>query len=312
MVNVAFLVFAYKNPQVIKRAIRALSSDACAFFIHIDLKSDIESFSCIGGMNVFFSHKRLPVHWGEFSGNEAIAGLIRQALESPRHYDYLVLLSGSEYPLRSSAYILEFLEKNRESEFISLVKMPAPGKPLSRIRTIRYPSDQPVRRFAGRALAKLGFAQRDYRKYLGGLEPYSGSTWWALSREVCDYMLRFTASNPDVERYFRNTFAPEEAFFHTILGNSPFCPRIRRNLVYEDWSASRPHPAMINEVHLKHFISHEKVWLEDMYGSEEALFARKFSDDNLGLLDRIDEMVLRKERYSYHEPQRVLEACETA
>jgi hypothetical protein len=296
MVNVAYLVLCHTNPQVIKRTIRALSSDACAFFIHLDLKSDIERFSCIKGENVFFSQERLRVYWGEFSQTEAIALLIRQALESPRYYDYLVLLSGSEYPLRSSAYIHEFLEINGGSEFISLVKMPALGKPLSRICTVRYPSDRPVRRFAGRALAKLGFAQRDYRKHLGGCEPYSGSTWWALSREACDYILRFMASNTVVERYFRNTFASDEAFFHTILGNSPFRPTIRRNLLYEDWSTGGPSPVTLKEAHLRRFTSHEKVWLEDMYGSGEALFARKFSDDDLNLLDRIDEMVLRKER----------------
>jgi len=52
---------------------------------------------------------------------------------------------------------------------MNLVKMPAPGYPLSKINTLTYPSDMPVRRFAARALAKLGLAQRDYRKYLKGL-----------------------------------------------------------------------------------------------------------------------------------------------
>lgn len=304
MVNVAYLVLGHKNPQVIKRTVEALSSHACAFFIHIDLKSNTERFSCIGGENVFFSQKRVPVYWGEFGVIDAISLLIRQALESSRYYDYLVLLSESAYPLRSGAFIREFLEVNRGSEFISLAKVPAPGKPLSRICTVRYASEKPVRRLAWRALAKLGFAQRDYRKYLGALEPYSGNCWWALSKEACDYMLRFTASNPDVERYFRKTFVSDEAFFQTILGNSPFRPNIRRNLMYEDWSGG-PSPAMLTEAHLRYFVSHEKVLLEDLYGSGEALFARKFSDDNLGLLDRIDEMVRRKE--SCHERKDILQ-----
>ena len=54
---------------------------------------------------------------------------------------------------------------------MSMVKMPAPGYPLSKINTVRFTSDKPLRRFASRALAKLGLAQRDYRKHLGGLEP---------------------------------------------------------------------------------------------------------------------------------------------
>ncbi len=295
MVRIAYLAFAYKNPQVLGREIGTLSSEACAFFIHIDLKRSIDEFSCIRGENIFFSQKRLPVYWGEFSGIDAILLLIRQALQRPEYYDYFVLLSGSEYPLRSSKYIQTFLAENSGLEFMSLVKMPAPGKPISRIGTLRFPSDKPLRRFAVRVLAKLGLAQRDYKKYLGGLEPYAGNTWWALSREACEYILRFMESNQHVEKYFRNTFAPEESFFHTIMGNSPIRPRIRRHLVYEDWSARRAHPGMITDAQVRLFEAQEKVWVDDMYGSGEVLFARKFSDDDLGLLQRIDEMIRRKE-----------------
>ncbi len=298
MVRIAYLVFAYKNPQVLRRAIGTLSSEACAFFIHIDLKRSIDEFSCIRGENVLFSQKRVPVYWGEFSGIDAILLLIRQALQRSEHYDYFVLLSGSEYPLRSSEYIRTFLAENGGSEFMSLVKMPAPGKPISRISTLRIPSDKPLRRFAVRALAKLGLAQRDYKKYLGGLEPYAGNTWWALSREACEYILRFMESNQHVEKYFRNTFAPEESFFHTIMGNSPLRPRIRRNLVYEDWSVRGAHPGMITDAQVRLFEAQEKVCVEDMYGSGEVLLARKFSDDDLGLVERIDEMRRRKEERS--------------
>ena len=42
MSKTAYLVFAYKNPQLLKRAIRMLSTDHCAFFVHIDQKFDID------------------------------------------------------------------------------------------------------------------------------------------------------------------------------------------------------------------------------------------------------------------------------
>lgn len=296
MSKVAYLVFAYKNPQVLKRAITKLSSEDCAFFVHIDKKSRIDQFSCIRGENVFFSDQRIPVYWAEFSGVDAILILIRQALERREHYDYLVLLSGSEYPLRSGRYIHAFLEENRGLEFISMVKMPAPGKPISRINTLRFTSDKPVRRLAFRALAKVGLAQRDYRKYLEGLEPYSGITWWALSRNACEYILWFMEQNPHVENYFRYTHAPEESFFHTILGNSPFRPRIRGNLLYEDWPPYNAlGPLMITGRHVAFFEAQEKICIQDVYGRREVLFARKFSEDNLDLLERIDEMIRRKE-----------------
>src|SRR5437899_3690277 len=129
--RIAYLVFAYKNPQLLKRTIERLSSEECAFFIHIDQKSSIKEFSEIRGDNVFFSEKRIPVYWAEFSGVQAILLLLRRALESTQDYDYFILLSGSDYPLRSVRYIHRFLEENRGLEFISTVRMPAAGKRVS-------------------------------------------------------------------------------------------------------------------------------------------------------------------------------------
>jgi hypothetical protein len=213
------------DPPCSWKSIGALSSD-CTFFIHIDQKSNI-------------IEKRIPVYWAEFSGVQAILLLLRQALESQQHYDYFVLLSGSEYPLRSAKYIRTFLEENRGLEFMNIVMMlnEAVGKPISRINTLRLQSNKQVRRFAVRVLAKVGLAERDYRKHLGSLEPYSGNTWRALRREACQYILEFVQRNQHVEEYFQTTFAPEEMFFHTVLGNSAFGSRTRRNLLYEDWSA---------------------------------------------------------------------------
>ena len=274
-----------QESKLLKRAIRSLSSANSAFFIHIDLKADIRKFSGIGGKNIFLSEPRMPVYWGEFSQVEATIQLMRQALGSSTRYDYFVFLQGSDYPLRCSRYIEAFLERHSDWEFMSVVKMPAPGYPLAKINKLRYPSDKPVRRFASRALAKLGLAQRDYRKYLGTLEAYAGDACWALSRDACAYILEFAGCNPHVERYFRNTFSPDEMFFHTILGNSPLCPRARRGLVYRDWPIPGAHPDMLNDAHITFFEQQEKVWVEDQFGSGEVLFARKFSDDRLDLVE---------------------------
>lgn len=295
--RIAYLVLAHANPRLLKKATELLSSQHCAFFIHIDRKANIREFADISGDNIFFSEQRIPVNWGEFSQVEATLLLVRQALSCSPGYDYLVFLQGSDYPLRSGRYIEGFLERNRGCEFMSLLKMPAPGYPLSKISMLRYPCDKPVRHFATRGLAKLGFAQRDYRRYLGGLDAYAGQTWWTLSRDACQYIVEFAESNPHVADYFRNTFTSDEMFFHTILGNSPLLPRLRRNLIYVDWRDRGNHPSMLNDEHLRMFEAQEKVWADDEWGSGEVLFARKFSDDRLDLAARIDEMIRRKEEH---------------
>jgi hypothetical protein len=294
--KIAYLMLVHSNPHLQKRAIETLSSDGCGFFIHVDAKSDIQQFSGIRGENVTFMEPRIPVYWGEFSIIKATMGLIRLALKCTQGYDYLVFMQGSDYPLRSGLYIQEFFAENRGLEFLSLAKMPAPGYPLSRLQAFTYPSTRPILRFATRALGKIGLAKRNYRRHLVGLQAYGGDASWSLSRKACEYIVRFAIQNPHIEAFFQNTFsAPDEWFFHTILGNSPFLPLCRRTLCYRDYASHLHHPALLDEKHVQFFDSQERVWVDDEWGPGEMLFARKFSDQTLHVIDRIDEMIKRKE-----------------
>jgi hypothetical protein len=73
-------------------------------------------------------------------------------------------------------------------------------------------------------------------------------------------------------------------------------PRIRRNLLFEDWSTQGAHPATIDGEHVALFEVQNEVRVSDVYGEGEVLFARKFSDSDLDLLKRIDNMIEQKER----------------
>jgi hypothetical protein len=295
--RIAYLFFAYKNPRLMGRVIDRLAGEDSAFFIHVDKKSDIAQFNDLKRQDVYFTPKRIAVYWAEFSGIEAIRLLMQQALNHPETFDYLVLLSGSEYPLKSRDYIHNFFKSHHGDEFMSAVKVPnaEAGKPISRINTRRIRSERPFYRFVVRAMAKLGLAERDFRNYLKQLEPYAGHTWWAMTREAGEYILTFEQTNAHVTAFFEDTFAPEETYFQTILGNSPFGSRLKRNIFFEDWSARGGHPAMINEAHLKAFAQQDKVTLTDPFGSGEVLFARKLSDDTLTIADRLDEIIGKQE-----------------
>jgi hypothetical protein len=298
--RIAYLIMTHENPQLLQKSIRTLSfgDTECAFFIHLDRKTRFEPFASLSGQNIQFIEPRIPVYWGEFSQVEATLSLVRHAIEDPLGYDYFALLTGSCYPLRTGGYIRKFLEANKDLEYMDIIKVPGPGKPMARFDTIRYPSSKPVRRLAFRALATIGLAWRDHRKYLGHLEPYAGEGTWALTRDACRYLLDVVSANLHLETYFRNTFASDEAFFHTILGNSKFLTRMRRNLVYAVWLGPGPangHPAVINHEHVAVFDAHDPVTRNDIHGSGELLFARKFSDGRLDVVQRVDLMIERKE-----------------
>lgn len=296
--KIAYLYLVHRNPGMMKRVIERLSCDQCVFFIHVDAKSNLEEFASLRGENVRLLENRTAVYWGEFSGVEATLSLIRQALTTPEDYGYFALISGSDYPLRGREYIHQFLEVHRGTEFINVVKMPSAeaGKPISRIDTVRIQSTRPVARLISKAAARMGLGRRDHGKYLGQLEPYAGHTWWTLTREACRHISDFDRQNPQVAQFFKDTFAPDEMFFQTILGNSPFRSRIRRNLCFEDWSAAGSHPADIDERHLARFEACDAVSMEDVYGRGEVLFARKFKDGTPDLLEKLDDLIAQKDR----------------
>lgn len=97
--------------------------------------------------------------------------------------------------------------------------------------------------------------------------------------------------------FCENIHAPEETFIHTILGNSPFRAKARRNLVYEEWPTSGPRhgPKVLTAKNVEFFESRNEVSVEDLHGPGELLFARKLSDENLDLVDRIAKMIQVKE-----------------
>lgn len=298
--KIAYLMPVHLNPVLMSRLIAALSCKDSDFFIHVDRKSviRIRHFSGITGDNIFLSQERIPVYYGGFSQVEATLLLLREATSRPRDYDYFILLGSSHYPLRSKEYIHRFFENNRGSEFISMARIPddAHGLPLSKIDRIYFEEDEPVRRFLFQVLARVGLAQRDHRKCLGALEAYGGSADWALTRGACRYIIEFVQSNEAVMRFFRHTPTPDEMFFHTILGNSPFRFRIRRNVTYIHWPPTQNRPSLLNNGHVEQIESSDPPWIDDEWGSGEALFARKFSDDRLELVDRIDSMIRQRQQ----------------
>lgn len=331
--KIAHLVQTHRNPELLKRKIELLSSEDSAFFVHVDRKSDIGRFSEIRGDNVFLCGERVPVYWAEYSMVEAILVLMRQALNNPGHYDYFILSTGSDYPIRRREYIHDFFEINRGREFISSIKLPdgeacgpvcreyAPqngcaayvgNKYYASLNTLRGRSEKPVRKLALKILARSGLARRDFKKKLNGLEPYAGNAGWALTRDACLYIIDFIENNPRYCNYFENVFAPDEIFFHTILGNSFFKSRICRHLTYEDWSVAAAggekysflerlsnkggHPAVLDYRHLSLFEEKEKFIVDDIYGAGEMLFARKFDDNSLDLVSRVEEMIRKMQQ----------------
>jgi hypothetical protein len=129
-------------------------------------------------------------YWGDYSTTEAILILINAAMAASERFDYFVFLSGVDYPVRTPAQLEAYFLKYRGSEFINMVAMPseAASKPLSRLIDYK-PRPGIIGKLTAqvrRLLAKAGIISRtrDYKAYFGGLTPYAGSMWWALTHQA--------------------------------------------------------------------------------------------------------------------------------
>ena len=68
---------------------------------------------------------------------------------------------------------------------------------------------------------------------------YGGSYFCTLSARCVRYVREFARENPDVVAFFRDTLAPDEVFFHTVLVNSGKFKIIPDSKRYIDFSNSR-------------------------------------------------------------------------
>ena len=298
--RIAYLITVYDNPKHLQRLIRVLSSPSCAFFVHVDRKSNSSIFSNVNGKNVCFPQEKITVYWGDFSMIEAVLVLLRTAFADHRHFDRFVLLSGTDFPLQPAKYIENFFKHNSGAEFMNKVRMPseAAGKPISRLTTYRIrPGKNRTLNGIRRILTKVYsiIKKRDYQFYLRDLIPYGGTTWWAITRNACEYILEFINKESQIIKFFKNVYIPEESFFQTILGNSPFKSNILRNLTYADWSAGGRNPALLTEKHIEFFKSNPSITIKDVYGAGELLFARKFSDKTQNLTKQLERLIREKE-----------------
>lgn len=296
--KIAYLILAHDNPRHLRRLIGALSGPSSSFFVHLDRKSRPEEFSEVRGERVVFLEDRVAVHWADFSQVEAILRLLQAARGTPEGFDRCVLLSGTDHPLQSAAYIEGFFARQPDTEFMNLVQMPcdALGKPLSRLTTYQPRPGEPLSKAVKRARQwlvrlRLRATERDHRPCFRHLVPYGGSTWWALTAPACDHILAFLGKEPQVVRFFRHTVCPDEMFFQTILGNSSYKTRMQRNLTYTDWSAGGPSPAFLSGEHLALFSPGAPIVMDHGYGAGEILFARKFSDRGAALVEELEALI---------------------
>ena len=292
--RIAYLILAHRNPAHLGRLVRRLTTPQATCFVHVDRKAPFAPFAAaLAGTGAVLSDQRIAVRWGGFGMVRATLMLLEQAFADARGFERFVLLSGTDYPIRSTAAIEAFFAQHAGDEFIEMLPFGKDGK--SEERLSRYHPDVPRALQRGlRLLERLGLVARwrDHRAVLGDLVPYGGASWWALSRLAAAHVLAFGRQRPEIVQFMSTTACPDEHYFQTILGNSPFRTRLRGGLTYADWSGGAASPAWLTHRHLD-VLREIGTSTPDRVGH---LFARKCPEPSDEIVRQIEAMIAARPR----------------
>jgi hypothetical protein len=278
--KIAYIVSAYKNPEQVVRLIRRLDSDDVHFFVHVDKKTGdddyrriVDPLARVGNAHFLDRHR---CYWGGFGHVQATMKGIAASIRSGIGFDYVVLLTGQDYPIATNSQIKEFFSKSDGRSFMAHFPLPSQeweGGGLARID--RWHLRLRSRHYVVAPHPRIGLE----RTFPAGLRPFGGSAYWCLSGSCIEYVERFIRHNPPFVRFFRYVDVPDEIFFHTILMNSPLKEGVidddLRYVEWREWNDARP--AVLGKGDFERIMKCGK------------LFARKFDmHEDAEILDLID------------------------
>ncbi len=298
-----YLILAHKNPLQLSRMIERLDDGASKFFIHLDAKTPIEPFAaCLEGAHIRFIDKRERCVWGDFSIVQATIRLMEAA---SKEQGIFILMSGQDYPIQSQGYINDFLERNKDFDFIEIEPLEEKWKPkmvkdklehyhilhseerghsncyapfrhcsvFQKLRTLTHLLKGRLSRKNFRLLCSLPKRVAPFERQ------YAGSQFWAFSERtfygVLNYIRKHKAA---LEGYYKYTSSSDEIYFHSVLMNlvaKDSTIKLKEQITYVNYFRK-------NNV----FVSED---FDKLTSEKGKLFARKFDTDiDIEILNKLD------------------------
>ena len=228
--------------------------------------------------NVHFIKNNIKVNWAGYSLVQALVNGFTEILGSGISYGYINILSGQDYPIKSTREIHRFFNENPGKAFMHTLRIEdewqeaIPRLTKYHLADLNFPGKYSIERLMNTMLPK--------RKLPGPLIPVGRSSWFTLSPAFAKYIVDYLTEHPAFVRFFKLSWGSDEIVFQTILYNSPFKKdMVNDNLLYVDWSEGRPNPKILT------------IADAEALRTSNKLFARKFNpaiDSNI--LDYLDSI----------------------
>ena len=275
--KIAHVILAHAYPEQLKRLVDKLSHPGADCYIHIDAKSNAAAFSILQKMpNVHFIQKRVKITWGSYSIVQATLNSFEEIVASGIQYNYVNLLSGQDYPLNEASFIHQYFALHHGKQFMEFYSIYNTWQEaIPRVAKYHLVSYDMRGKYKLEQVVNKLMPERRMPK---GLEPVGRSQWFTITLSAVRYILYYLHDYPEVVRFFKLTWAPDEFIFQTILYNSDLRgDMVNDNLRYIDWSDAKERPKTLT--------------MEDAPALEQSscLFARKINMQiDKRLFDTID------------------------
>ena len=306
--KVCYLIQTHKNPEQIYRLIRTIkkSSSNSQVIVSHDFSGcnlDVAPLDDLSGVQVLSAKGARGVDFAIFQNYlDAVEWLLSNNID----FDWLVNLTGQDYPIQPISQIENFLAETSYDGFLEYFEvfskeshwsiregytryyykyqqiinnLPESQKQLlNSLKVINY--IQPFFRINFSYGITLGF--RSSTPFNENFICYGGSFFCTLSRKCIEYLYEFTQANPDVVNYYKGVCVSVESYIQTVLLNSRLFKLCNDSKRYFDFSKTRNgHPRMLTTEDYSSLVQ------------SNAHFARKFDlNKDSNILELLDKRIL--------------------
>ncbi len=288
MIKLGFILLAHNEPANLLRLISRLIVKDELVVVHWDKKNPLdlpalakETLTASVLQRVRYA-ERVAVDWGRWSVVEAtLAGL--ETLESSgEDFDYVVLLSGSDYLIKPIGGLKNFLAQGNGKEYIECVDPdvdPWVVQGLVKERFLHHHwfswrDQRALFEWTLHTQKKLGLK----RKVPDNLKPHFGSQWWALTWPTLKQVLAMSRRR-HIRRFFKTTWVPDELFFQTLVAAVVGKENITGSGLTFYHFAHEGRPLVFYNDHF------------DFLVKQDYFFARKLSPHAAGLRNQLDAFI---------------------
>ncbi|AFZ60489.1 hypothetical protein H6G54_15035 [Anabaena cylindrica FACHB-243] len=292
-ISIGFILLTHRKPQQIHRLIAHLNKmfNYPRIVCHHDFSKSDLSVDTIS-KNVSFVRPHLQTQWGDFSIVEATVQAIKLMYESANSPDWFILLSGSDYPIKTAKEILGNLTSSKYDAHIHheqiIYKVYQQNVKMSLIwQILAYQRYCSYELFSVPLIKNLKIRlehpllTKPFLPFSEELRCFAGGQWFSANQRAAEYIINFHSQKTALASHYRHRMFADESYFQTILANAPHLNLKNDDYRYVDWSTQGAHPKIMVMEDLPNLLT------------SSCHFARKFDlDVDSNILEQLDTITL--------------------